>query len=69
MFCDRVAASMIYNGKNYKDSDPLNYYENGKHFYIMHDDTRRLLESLLHYLDEHGLDNTIHYIKENKNQF
>lgn len=26
MFCDRVAASKIYNGKNYKDSDPFTYF-------------------------------------------
>ena len=25
MVCDRIAASKIYNGKNYKDSDPYNY--------------------------------------------
>jgi hypothetical protein len=69
MFCDRVAASMIYNGKNYKDSDPLDYYEGGKHSYIMHPQTRKLLEHLLHYLNEHGLDETIVYIKKNKNKF
>jgi len=64
MFCDRVAASMIYQGKNYKDSHPLEYYHAGKHSYIMHPETRALLESLLYYLDEHGLKETIQYIRE-----
>ena len=26
MFCDRVAASKIYNGSDYKDENPYNYY-------------------------------------------
>ena len=26
MFCDRVAASKIYNGEAYKDSDPFEYF-------------------------------------------
>ncbi len=63
MFCDRVAASMTYQGKNYHDSYPLKYYENGKQFYILHPSTQELLEELLHYLNDHGLDETIIYIK------
>lgn len=64
MFCDRVAASMIYQGKNYQDGHPLQYYENGKHSYVMHPQTRSLLEHLLNYLNEHGLNKTIEYIKK-----
>lgn len=65
MFCDRVAASQIYQGNNYNDSYPLKYYDGGKHSYIMHPETRKLLEFLLIYLKDHGLDNTIHYINDN----
>ena len=65
MFCDRVAASMIYQGKNYTDAYPLKYYNGGKHSYIMHPDTRKLLEFLLNYLNDHGLDKTVDYIKKN----
>ena len=64
MFCDRVAASMIYQGKKYQDGHPLQYYENGKHSYVMHPQTRSLLEHLLNYLNEHGLNKTIEYIKK-----
>lgn len=64
MFCDRVAASMIYQGKNYQDGHPLEYYEGGKHSYIMHPKTRKLLEELLIYLKKYGLDKTIQYIKQ-----
>lgn len=62
MFCDRVAASMTYQGKNYSDKFPLAYYKREKHTYIMHPDSRALLEKLLYYLDDHGLDATIDYI-------
>ena len=65
MFCDRVAASQVYQGKQYTDHSPLAYYEGGKHSYIMHPDTRKLLEELLCYLDTHGLDQTIDYINQN----
>lgn len=66
MFCDRVAASMIYNGDCYTDRDALSYYEGGKHSYIMHPKTREILEELLYYLADHGLDETIRYINEEK---
>lgn len=69
MFCDRVAASQIYQGKNYNNAHPLQYYEERKHSYIMHDDTRKLLEFLLNYLNENGLEQTISYIKEKKVQY
>ena len=62
MFCDRVAASMVYRGKDYKDDYPLIYYRGGMHYYIMHAETRKMLEELLIYLNDHGLDNTINYI-------
>ena len=67
MFCDRVAASIIYQGKDYSDHYPLIYYNKGKNHYFMHEDTRKLLEHLLIYLDEHDLNQTIHYIKTHKN--
>ena len=62
MFCDRIAASQTYQGKKYRDTFPLAYYENGKHSYIMHPQTRQFLEHLLHYLHDYGLDETIQYI-------
>lgn len=64
MFCDRVAASMTYQGKKYQDSFPLAYYQRGKHSYIMHPQTRALLEDLLWHLHDEGLEETIHYIRQ-----
>lgn len=50
MFCDRVAASKIYEGKNYTDAFPLQYYESGQYSYILHPETRALLRFMLVYL-------------------
>lgn len=66
MFCDRIAASMIYQGDKYCDQFPLIYYNRGKHTYIMHPQSRALLEELLIYLDQNGLDATIEYINKKK---
>lgn len=63
MFLDRIAASKVYKGADYKDSDPLEYYLNGKAGDMMHPDTRALLERLLHMLAKHGEEATYRYIK------
>ncbi|MBO6047970.1 MAG: catalase [Erysipelotrichaceae bacterium] len=63
MFCDRVAASMVYQGDNYNDHHPLAYYEEKCHYYYLHPETKALLEYLLHYLNRRGLDETIAMIK------
>ena len=64
MFCDRVAASMIYQKENYKDDSALNYYLMGRDHILIHPNTDRLILHLLTYLSENGLDNTIAYIKK-----
>ena len=64
MFLDRIAASKVYNGDKYKDSDPIEYYMNGKAGELMHPETRALLEKLLHMLAEQGEEVTYRYIKK-----
>ena len=63
MFLDRIAASKVYKGSQYKDSDPLEYYMNGKAGELMHPETRRLLEKLLHMLAEQGEETTYEFIR------
>ena len=65
MFCDRVAASRIYNKDKYKDSDPLDYYIKGLGHYIMHPETDALLHNLLKMLADKGEEYTFAYIKAN----
>lgn len=63
MFCDRVAASKIYNKDAYTDRSPLEYYESGPAKSIMNEKTAALLHHLLVMLAEKGEDATFHYIR------
>ena len=63
MFCDRVAASKTYRGKAYRDGDPLDYYLASRDHYLIHPNTRALLERLLGMLAEEGEDRTFAYIR------
>ena len=56
MFCDRVAASKIYNKDKYTDADSLNYFKRGMDHYIINPNTKKLLYSLLVMLSEKGED-------------
>ena len=64
MFCDRVAASKIYRGKEYVDSDPLNYFEGRHAKSIMNPETAGDLEELLSMLAEKGEKQTFKYLKQ-----
>ena len=63
MFCDRVAASKIYNGKDYKDSDPYTYFLRIKGKHRMHPNTEELRDKLLVMLRDEGEEKTFAYIK------
>lgn len=63
MFCDRVAASKIYNKEKYTDSTPLEYYKNGRSHYVIHPESDALLRKLLIMLSRKGENYTFHYIK------
>ncbi|MGN0328816.1 MAG: DUF5662 family protein [Lachnospira sp.] len=63
MFCDRVAASKIYNKDKYTDADALNYYLRGIGHYVIHPETAALLHKLLEMLAEKGEDYTFKYIR------
>ena len=68
MFCDRVAASKIYQGKNYTDEHPLTYFRRGNARKKMHADTADLLEDWLVMLAEKGEKETFAYIKRLPNR-
>lgn len=54
MFCDRVAASKIYQGDNYTDQHPLTYFRRGNARLEMHPKSAELLEEWLVMLAEQG---------------
>lgn len=64
MFCDRVAASKIYQGKNYTDEHPLQYFLRGKPRRVIHPETSDMLENLLTMLSIKGETETFNYIKK-----
>lgn len=54
MFCDRLAASKIYQGERYTQAHPLAYFMNAKPRRSIHPDTSDLLEGWLTLLAEEG---------------
>ncbi len=64
MVCDRIAASMNYQKDQYTDASALEYFMNGYDRVMMHPKTKALTQYLLEYLNDHGLDQTIYYIRK-----
>lgn len=65
MVMDRIAASKVYEGKNYTDASALKYfYGGGNENAIMHPYTRELLERMLKMLAEEGEEKTFAYIRK-----
>lgn len=63
MVMDRIAAAKIYQGDKYNQHQPLAYYEQGRAKDLFHEETRKLLEYLLHMLSEQGEEATFAYIR------
>ena len=63
MFCDRVAASKIYNKEKYNNSMPLEYFLRAKPRRVIEKTTAEKLEFLLTMLRDKGEDETFRYIR------
>lgn len=63
LFCDRIAASKNYNRDTYDDSYPLQYYMKNRDHYVIHPDTKALVEKLLNMLADEGEEKTFEYIR------
>lgn len=64
MFCDRVAASMIYLGDKYTDASPLDYYLAHQKSTVIDPNSEREILYLLRELKDKGLETTLADIKE-----
>lgn len=64
MFIDRVSASKNYQKEKYTDKSALEYYEKSVDHYMIHPDTKAMLEYLLVMLSVKGEEYTYHYIKK-----
>lgn len=63
MVCDRIAASKIYNKKNYDEAFPLCYLLQGIDTALMHEQTKNELVYILNMLKMHGEKKTFSYIR------
>ena len=64
MVMDRIAASKIYQGKNYTDAAPYTYFSRNKEFIVMHPETKSCLDKILLMLKEKGERKTFAYIRK-----
>ncbi len=64
MFCDRVAASKIYQGDRYTDRSALDYFLQAKKVRMIHPATSALLEGWLTMLAEQGEEATFAQIRQ-----
>ena len=64
MYIDRVAASKNYQKEKYTDKSALEYYEKSVDHYMIHPDTKAMLEYLLVMLSVKGEEYTYSYIKK-----
>ena len=64
MFCDRLAASKVYRGKNFQPGDPYKFFLRGKEKrLLMHPATSELLEKILIVLRDQGEDAAFTYVR------
>ena len=64
MFCDRVAATMVYRGENFDFTAPLDYYNKTRFYYIINEKPDYIIKDMLSHLAKTNLDETIKYIKK-----
>ena len=64
MFCDRLAASKVYRGKDFAPGDPYAFFLKGKNRrLLLHPATEELLETILVKLRDEGEDAAFDYIR------
>lgn len=64
MIMDRIAASKVYQGRNYTDAAPLEYYYKGTDKAPLHEETRTILVDMLKMLAEKGEEETFRHIRK-----
>ena len=64
MVCDRVAASKIYAGDNYRDDSALNYLYRGRDHMFFHEKTLAELEKVLTMLANEGENRMYAYLRK-----
>lgn len=68
MFADRIAATKVYQGKNYRDGLPLEYFVSKEENLEMNEITKFTIKSWLKMLEEKGEKITFKYVKNFKEE-
>lgn len=63
MFCDRVAATMVYEKKQYRCDSALHYFLKNYDFVLIEQGTKDLLEMMLRHLSTHPMAETFSWIR------
>ena len=63
MFCDRIAASRVYQGSAYTDASPYDYFARSKQHLPIHPETAAELENMLRVLKDEGEDAAFAYVR------
>ena len=63
MVCDRIAAGMVYCGKDFKSENPLNFFLKGKEQYNMNQESKELLITYLTIIKDYGVNKGLKKIK------
>ena len=64
MFCDRIAACMVYHGRDYRNDDALKYFLKAGERPLMHPDTARKLRYLLQLLADEGEETAFAFVRD-----
>ena len=69
MFCDRIAASKIYQGDKYTDASAYNYFMRGNAKTTMHPETAKKLEEWLTLLRDEGEEVAFRQVKKENREY
>ena len=64
MFCDRIAASKVYQRDAYTDASPYDYFVRSKAELLIHPDTAAELEEMLRVLKDEGEEAAFAYVRK-----
>ena len=64
MYMDRLSACENYMKENFSKESALLYYNKGRDHYLLHPETKELLERLLTMTAEKGEEETFRYIRK-----
>ena len=64
MVADRIAACMVYHGRDYRNDDALKYFLKAGERPLMHPDTARKLRYLLQLLADEGEETAFAFVRD-----